>query len=434
MRLKSDILTIHRNQNCFWSKFKVDLLWNICSFAICGVIGILLNIIIIRHYDAATLGYFNQIYAIFIFLSQVATWGLHLSVQKFISQYSSLKHHTSLILTSVFLTTFIFATTITFIVFALNKLPGRLFNSEAVTEGFIYAIPGLLFFSLNKILLSYLNGMRFMIAFAIFNSLRFALMLFILIAIVTTGVHSKYLALIFALPEFILFVILLLRNIKYFDFSSIHRLVLLSRLQFRFGSNAALGNIVLDLNSKVDVIILGVFLPDKSVGIYSFAAFIVDGMLQLFYVFRTNINPLITETYYNNGKSALEKMIKKNIATFYKIFLTIGITAIVLYPILLKIFNISELFWQNISVFSILAVGCILSSGYIPFQMILNQTGMPRIQSLFLFYVFITNIVLNLLLVPLFGIIGSAMATSLAFIVQMFLLKKIVINKIQIHI
>jgi len=85
-----------------------------------------------------------------------------------------------------------------------NKLPGIIFGSEAVTEGFIYAIPGLLFFALNKVLLSYLNGMRQMVSFAIFNFLRFALMLILLIIIIQTELQSKYLALLLLLIGFII--------------------------------------------------------------------------------------------------------------------------------------------------------------------------------------------------------------------------------------
>ncbi len=418
----------------FKSKFNNDLIWNSVSFTFCALIGLLFNIIIIRFYDSATLGYFNQVYAIFIFLSQVSTWGLHLSVQKYVPQFKDFEPHVSLILTSSLLTTFLFSSLITLMVLLLNKIPGIIFNSTAISEGFIYAVPGLVFFSLNKVLLSYLNGMRQMISFAFFNFLRFALMLALILVIVSRGLPSKYLTLLFTIPELILFVILLGGNFHSLGYSSIRRLVQLSRIQFRFGNRAALGHIVLDLNSKADIILLGIFLPDKSVGIYSFAAFIVDGMLQLFFVFRTNINPIITETFYRQGRNALQQLIRNTIPRFYKIFIVIGISAILLYPFLLKFFEITEHFWMNIAVFSILTCGCLISSGYIPFQMIFNQTGKPRTQSAFLFYIFIVNICLNLLLIPIFGIIGSAIATSIVFVIQMALLKRMVMKVIHISI
>src|SRR5262245_13312658 len=47
-----------------------------------GVAGLALNFLIAAFYDAATLGVFNQVYTIYILLSQVAVAGIHLSVLK----------------------------------------------------------------------------------------------------------------------------------------------------------------------------------------------------------------------------------------------------------------------------------------------------------------------------------------------------------------
>lgn len=416
------------------SKFNVDVIWNVCSFVLCGVVGILLNVIIIRYYNAATLGFFNQIYAVFIFLSQIATWGIHLSVQKYIPQYATQRKHTSIILTTAFVVTFLFSSLITIIAIYFSHLPGDFLNSELVSKGFIYAVPGLVFFALNKVILAYKNGMRQMVAFAIFNFLRYALMLLFLVYLLLAGIEVKYLALIFSVPEIILFVILLLSIINDFSLQSKKRFIVLSILQFRFGSNAALGHIVLDINSKVDVLILGLFQPDKEVGIYSFAAFIVDGLLQLFYVFRTNINPIITDTFYRDGRVALERIVKKNVTVFYKIFVTAGLMAILLYPIFLHLVKVTELFWLNFLIFALLTLGCILASGYIPFQMIFNQIGLPRLQSIFLFIIFGINVILNFILVPIWSTIGSAVATSLVFIIQAVILKKLVASSIRIKI
>ena len=45
---------------------------------------------------------------------------------------------------------------------------------------------------------------------------------------------------------------------------------------------------------------------------------------------------------------------------------------------------------------------------------LLQQTGRPALHSFFLGLVSVTNIVLNLALVPFFGAIGSALGTAMA--------------------
>jgi O-antigen/teichoic acid export membrane protein len=416
------------------SKYRIDLLWNIVSFALCGIIGVVFNILIIRHYDAATLGYFNQIYALFIFLCQIAVWGMHLSVQKYVPQFVRNRRQTSMILTSGFIVTFLLSSAVTAAAIVLRRAPGAIFRSEMVAQGFVYAAPGLLFFSLNKILLSYLNGIRNMAAFAVFNFLRFALMLALLIAFVAAGVQGKYLSLIFTLPEFALLITLLVYNRRFFGYSTFKRLIQMGRLQLRFGSNAALGHIVLDINSKVDILVLGVFLTDKEVGIYSFSAFIVDGLIQLFFVFRTNINPILTHAFYRSPRKELEKLIQTKVRHFYKIFIALGVAAVFLYPVFLRVIKVTEYFGINVAVFTVLTAGCIAGSGYIPFQMIFNQTGFPRQQSLFLVCVFTLNVLLNFMLVPVFGLMGSAVATASVFAVQPILMKKLVLRHLRISI
>jgi O-antigen/teichoic acid export membrane protein len=65
-------------------KFKQDITWNAGAFALSALFGVLVNLLIIRFYDASALGVFNLVYAIFILLSQLAVGGVHLAVQAFI--------------------------------------------------------------------------------------------------------------------------------------------------------------------------------------------------------------------------------------------------------------------------------------------------------------------------------------------------------------
>jgi hypothetical protein len=69
------------------SKFNTDLLWNMASFGLVAIIGIVLNIIIFKVYHTDVLGVFNQVFAIYLLLSQLAVGGVHLGVQRFVPAY-----------------------------------------------------------------------------------------------------------------------------------------------------------------------------------------------------------------------------------------------------------------------------------------------------------------------------------------------------------
>ena len=193
-----------------------------------------------------------------------------------------------------------------------------------------------------------------------------------------------------------------------------------------FGSKAVIGNALADINTRVDVLILGIFTTDKIVGIYSFAAMLWDGFNQLAIVVRTNVNPIITRYRFYKKPHEFKEVINKGKKLAYKFLIPIGIVAILFYPLILFGFRFkaefAELF-HGWAVFAILISGSMISAGYLPFQMILNQIGHPGHQTLFLFFFFITNVILNIIMIPILGMYGAAVATALSFISQIFYLK-----------
>ncbi len=307
-------------------------------------------------------------------------------------------------------------------------------NSVQLQDSFIYSVFGLFFITINKTILSFFNGMRYMILYAVFNALRAIFMIVFLLLFILFDYQIKYLTLIFTLPECLLSILLIIKVSKNIVFLTYVKLFKLSKLLFKHGNNAAIGHIVLDLNSKIDILILGLFTSDIMVGIYSFAAFVSDGFLQIFFVFRNNINPIITNIYINRNRFLLEKVINLNIKKFYTLFTLLGICIMLFYPVFLYLFNVNKYYIENISVFAILLLGALLSSGYIPFQMIFNQIGKAKEQSKFLILFFLINICFNFLLVPLLGIYGAALAILISFLFQVYYIKKRIFKLISIKI
>lgn len=408
------------------SKFSVDLFWNIAGFGISGVIGILLNILIIKYYDSASLGVFNQIYAIYILLSQLAVGGVHLAVQVYIPKHSQEITTTQVILQSSLLLALITSFIVIIISFVFNKLPGIILDSKGVENGFKYVIPGLLFFSLNKVLLSFHNGLRRMKVFAFFQMMRFILMLLLLITFIYLKVDSDFLASILAIAELILFVMILLYSFKYISFKCDSSFNYWFVTNFKFGNRALFGNFLMDINTRVDVFLLGIFLSDKIVGVYSFAATFAEGFAQLPMIFRNNINPILAKCHATKSKHVTERVISKNIKYFYKILATLAILSILIFPLVLWAFKIKDDFYTIWLIYAILTGGTAIASGYLPFQMILNQFGLPGKQTFFISLVFLVNVAFNILLIPILGIAGSAIGTAISFISQIIFIKYLV--------
>lgn len=410
------------------SKFNTDLLWNIGSFGLSGVIGVLLNVLIYRFYDTAALGVFNQIYAIYIILSQLAVGGTQFSIQFFIPDVGEYEKKRIILITALF-TTGILSMFITGIGYWGREWPGIIMRSEEVRKGFVYVLPGLIFFSFNKLLIAYLNGLRRMKELAIFQLLRFVFMLTALLTLVFLTVDSYKIAAILSIAEILLFLCLSLYNYRILIYGSFNSFWFWVKEHILYGSRVVVGNVMMDVNTRVDVFLLGIFLNDSMVGVYSFAATVAEGIYQLPILFRNNINPVLTRCYSNPNKFLLERVINRSLKSFYRVLSGLAFLSICGFPVLLWISGIESDFITTLGVYTLMILGVIMTSGYIPFQMIFNQTGKPAHQTYFYLFSFITNVSFNLLLIPVLGVYGAAIATSLVMILQV-VYQKITIKKL----
>lgn len=420
----------------FREKFQSDILWNVVSFGIIGLIGIIINILILKYYSSEALGGFNQIYSFYIVLSQLAVAGIHLSVMRYIPQYVSNSKHADTIISGAIILVILSALSVILLATLFRTVPGKVLDSRVVSQGFWLVLPGLFFFSINKVLLAFLNGLREMKLYAILQALRFVFMMIFLLIIFHLALEAFYLASIFSLAEGILFLLVSFSAAQRFQFSLNRRAFEWVRIHYRFGKKAFVGNLLLDLNSRVDVLTLGLFAGDNTVGIYSFASTLADGFNQFPYLVRTNLNPVLTRAYYRkNGKDLICKISRRLIPSFYKSFVLLGALVVLVFPLLHWFLGLEvELLTQGWPVLGILVLGIVLSSGYLPFQLIFNQIGLPFLQTMFILLFVLVNIILNFILIPLMGLYGAACATALAFVIQVYTLKLLLKRRAGIQI
>ena len=415
------------------SKFSNDLIWNVLGFGGIVLIGILINVVILTFYDTKALGVFNQVYAIYILLSQLAVGGVHLAIQYFVPKSVNDSNELSnLLITALFSS---LLTGILFIGIGYLTVPylGQLLGSSDVAEGLNLTLWGLFFFSFNKIILSFLNGLREMKKFAFFQFLRFFLMISSLFVLMYFQSPMKYIATILAISECILFVILIFVVFKYLKINIGTKLKETFSIQFKFGNKVLLGNFLLDINTKIDIFTLGVFMSDYWVGIYSFAATIAEGFMQLSVLLRNNINPIITRLHSNQNLNLMTKVLRKNKQLFFKYTFALGVLSILGFPLFAFVAGVNELMITSV-IYAVLIGGFVISGGYQPFLMIFNQVGLPKTHTLFIFIICISNIVFNILFVPIVGVAGAAIGTAISFIVQLIAMKILIQKKIGIKI
>ncbi|MBM2821046.1 MAG: hypothetical protein HW405_806 [Candidatus Berkelbacteria bacterium] len=396
-------------------RFKIDVFTNVLSLGFLGMVGILLNIIIAKFYGSKGLGTFNEVYAIYIISSQFAVGSVHLSIQKYIPAYLTSKNERNKLISSGIILTIIFSIFISTMVFFSRNLWGIWFKNDQVSLGVALVAFGLIGFALNKSMLAVLNGFRLMRVFALFSALRYFFIVLSVVILAILKFPLGVLPLSFTIAESVLFILIFIYTLRLFK-PVIKDLKHWLYKHLLFTYKSLLGNVLLDINTRVDILVLGFFVLPSQVGIYSFAALLVEGIGQLLSgVLKFNVNPILAKFSDQKRSIQMEHFVRRGIKLTYVYFLILTAVLVVLYPIFIKLFLGPE-FYPSVWVFSILMIALAFSSGYQPFQMLLAQTGFPALYSWSILIVFIVNLVGNIILIPLFGIYGSAIATGCSFI------------------
>lgn len=175
------------------------------------------------------------------------------------------------------------------------------------------------------------------------------------------------------------------------------------------------------LNGQIDVAVLGLFREEADVGVYRVAsqgALVVSIALM---AVNGAMGPYISRLYYENSLERLQKLVT----------LSARVVSVVSFPLALVLVVWGEevvhfIFgagYEDASLpLAILCVGQLVNAATGSVAYLLNMTGHERHTARVVFCAAVFNVALNVVLVPLFGIIGAAVATTISVcIVNMYL-------------
>ncbi len=387
-----------------------DIAYTLGSFIVLAISGIAINIIITGVRDAAALGVFNQAYALYIVGSQFAVLGIHYSVLRHVPSTTD-SYERSAILGTACGVTLGLGLISAAIVYALSDDIGRLFESDRVGVATSFAAFGLIIFPLNKVLLAYLNGLRHMRAFAILQAMRYILVMIVVAVVAFSHAPIAYAAISFGVAE-------LLTSATAFVY--IYRAGLAERFHFarpwiskhfKFGAKGLGAGMFAEFNSRVDVLVIGFFLEDRAVGIYSFAAMLVDGLYHVLAMIRINFNPLLTVASDNEDWSTPINLQSKARKILVPVMIALSGTVAGVYQGIDLFIVPDKGLNEGFVCLLILLTGLVIVSPIIPFDNLMMVTGHPGYQTIQQLCTVSSNVIFALLLLPVFGIAGAALGT-----------------------
>ena len=180
---------------------------------------------------------------------------------------------------------------------------------------------------------------------------------------------------------------------------------------------------IIELNARIDVLILAFFASDVMVGIYSFVALITEGIFQIGTVVRTVITPRLTIALASKKSEVLNSLINKagRLSLWSTIFTSIIIVAA--FSSTITLLEMDQAMLSGRLSLMILLIGVSLTSFYSPFWMSFALAGRPGIHMRMMCMLLLINSIFAVTLVPMFGMEGAAFATAMMFMSFPFLLR-----------
>lgn len=402
------------------------------SFGIVALAGILLNIFILKFYSSDVLGKFNFFYAIMIIFSQFCVGGIQFSVLRHSSVYADDINEISKIVISALFLLIVYFTIILSLYFIFESLILNLFKifDEALSIKII--LFSSLVFALNKILFMCINGLNSIHYLSFFSALRYVVLFLSVIIFFYLNINVSIIVACFLVSECIIFLCLFIWFYLEVGFSKFTNFWI--KKHFKFGLQAMFGGALMEINARVDILIIGIILGYNSVGIYSFASMIAEGYSQLYSVLKGNIDAIFSRDINKKNNLLINKSISLMRRIYIPLIIFVSLLIIILYkPIFLNIFQLDENFIQKSWIVLIIIMISMSSVSFLrPFIGLLISLNRPFYFSIIVSGGVLINLILNLILIPKIGINGAAFATGFAFIVEtilLFYIGKKLINK-----
>ncbi len=390
---------------------KSDILLNAAGVAVAGLVGLGMFFLIGARYGAPVLGVFNKVFAVYLVAAQISSFGLPVSALR---RLAPLRNDGPACRTALWGALLAAVPAIGLVAGGLwlaAPFLGRLGLGGETARGLLWAAAALPAFSCAKILLAALNALARLKTYALCNALRYVLLLCGVLLHMAFGLDAAVLPAVLLFAEGLLSAVLafFLRDILFAP-PPIRELLPEVGAHTRFGLRAFGGNLVQDLNLRVDVICLGLLMPDTAVGIYSMAALLAEAASQLPAVLRTVYNPRTMVMLAQRDDAALAECIRRVRNLTWIGMSCAGLAAVALYPYAVPLITGRPEFAEGTAAFALLMAGTVIGAGWAPFGNLPAGAGFPGVQSLIVLAAFLLNLCGNFLLIPILGLEGAALS------------------------
>ena len=404
--------------------------WNAAAFAVVGACGVAINVGIARWYGAAVLGGFNSLLALFIVASQIGAAGVHSAVLYHAPIELRAGRPTRLVLISALAVAAAASSLTTSALGGSAELLAALFRDDAFADSLRAALLGFWLFPINKTLLNFLNGVHRVRAFACGTMARYVVAASIVAICGVTGAGASRLGLSLSISEAVLTGLLLVFLRRDLGATPVAEIGRWGRRQLGFGLRALPSGVVSELNTRIDVLLLGSLAGPLATGVYSLASIFAEGLYQLVMVLRMSFDATIAALVSHREWDELERLVARGKRLGLAVAGVVGVLSVAAFPLVGSWLIGRGEFDASWPVYGVLALGILAASPWIPFTAFLQQAGHPGAQSVLFLIVVSMNAIGNVALIPIAGALGAAIATAASQVVFVLALRLLVRRRV----
>lgn len=393
-------------------KLVKDTAWVICSTVFIAAAGFIINIIIGNRFSESGLGLYSITVVIYLTTGTLASFGLPGTQTRFSSKHQTDPvQRNSYLSGSIFLTILLSLFLAILLVIARNTLSG-MFGNPAIRNYLLLVAPALPLFCLNKIFLADLRGLRKMHKFATGESLRPLLLLLLTFFLSWYSNNLQYVFWSFLITEILVLAYLVRSSGLSFPILTVFTLPRLKTL-IRYGSQIITSRLFIELDLRLGVIILGIYMTPYDVGVFAVAMMFAEALTLLPLAIQKISGPVITDLHTHGKSHLLENYVNRVMQTSTFLVTILAVILVFLFKdIVTLIYPDNQGFIEAGSAFRILLAGLLFRAATASVGSIFVSIGRPDLVLKTAPVRLLTNLVISIILVAPLGINGVAAGTT----------------------
>jgi len=397
-------------------KFAFDVSIAFFASVVSMFLGFLVTILLGRYLGADNLGLYRMTSTLYGITMLVAAMGIPRAIIKYVAEYKENINGLNQIVSSGVITSLFLGIGFSLLFYLSSGIFSEIFNMPGLSGLLKLLSPSFPFAIVSGVLLGLLNGLREMKKYTVAVIVQSVLMLAISAILIYWGfgVAGVVIGLVLSSVGSCLYLLWVCRG--YLDIT-FRNYIQTTKEVLSFGWKIVAGNAINQINYNADIILIGYFLTAMDIGYYAVAL----GLSRFFWIIPQAIqkitSPATSEYWAKNNHAALQKMINKSMKYTACILLPIGLViGFFTRDIITFIFG-NEFVYSALSL-QILVIGAVILGIIMAIGGSIAGVGRPDIGLKIVCISATTNIALNILLIPNFGIIGAAIATTTSLLVH----------------